>query len=381
MSESRRVELSTGTLSVQVRESAFPLDELCGFAARDNRRRGFLFVSKVLGKHWPALPSRMRQIHQHLAAQLELGDGPWLVLAMAETATGLGQGVFEALLDRRPEAEALFIHSTRYRLSGRPFLAFEEPHCHAPDQFLYAPLQAAHLERFQTARDLILVDDEISTGTTLCNLVDAYRARNPQLERVHFVAITNFSGADCAERFSARLGLPVQCVAALAGDFSFQPANLPERPPAPAAVGDNRCRPNQLAEYLGRFGIDRCLWIPPADIARLSAGLIPGASILVLGTGEFMHVAFRVGLELEVQGFTVAVQSTTRSPILLGADIGQRLLFADNYGEGIRNYLYNADYKHYARIIVCHETPRDGLNDLLQQLGPDCLTYGLTTDH
>ncbi|TCT19589.1 phosphoribosyltransferase domain-containing protein [Thiobaca trueperi] len=381
MSESRRVELVTGTLSVQVRESAFPLDDLCGFAARDNRKRGFLFLSKVLGKHWPALPSRMRQIHQHLAAQLELGGGPWLVLAMAETATGLGQGVFEALLDQRPGTEALFIHSTRYRLAGRPFLAFEEPHCHAPDQFLYEPLQADHLQRFETARDLILVDDEISTGTTLCNLVDAYRARNPQLERVHFVAITNFSGADCAERFAARLGLPVQCVAALAGDFSFQPADLPERPQAPAAVGDNRRRPDQLAEYLGRFGIDRRLWIPPADIARLSAGLAPGAAILVLGTGEFMHVAFRVGLELEAQGFAVAVQSTTRSPILLGADIGHRLLFADNYGEGIRNYLYNVDYKDYARIVVCHETPRDGLDDLLQQLGPDCLTYGLTTDH
>jgi hypothetical protein len=323
----------------------------------------------------------MRQIHEHLATQLELGDGPWLVLAMAETATGLGQGVFEALLDQQPDAEALFIHSTRYHLAGRPFLSFQEPHCHAPDQFLYEPLRADHLERFQTARDLILVDDEISTGTTLCNLVNAYRTRNPQLERVHFVAITNFSGANNAERFATRLGLPVQCVAALEGDFSFQPTNLPERPQAPAAVGDNLCRPDQLVDDLGRFGIDRPLRIPPADIARLGAGLMPSVAVLVIGTGEFIHPAFRVGLELESQGFTVTVQSTTRSPILLGADIGQRLLFADNYGEGIRNYLYNVDYKHYARIIVCHETPRDGLDDLLQQLGPDCLTYGMTTDH
>lgn len=381
MIESRRVELPTGTLDVQVRESVFPLDELCGFAARDNRRRGFLFVSKVLGKHWPATPSRMRQIHEHLAAQLELGDGPWLVLAMAETATGLGQGVFEALLERRPDAEALFIHSTRYRLAGRSFLAFEEPHCHAPDQFLYEPLRADYLQRFETARDLILVDDEISTGTTLCNLVAAYRARNPQLERVHFVAITNFSGADCAERFAVRLGLPVQCVAALEGDFSFQPADLPQRPPAPAAVGDNRRRPDQLATQLGRFGIDRRLRIPPADIARLAAGLAPGAAILVLGTGEFMHAAFRVGLELESLGFAVAVQSTTRSPILLGAEIGQRFVFADNYGEGIPNYLYNVESDAYARIVVCHETPRGSLGDLLQQLGPDSLTYCLTTDH
>jgi hypothetical protein len=139
VSERVQVELPTGWLSVQVREAAFPLETLCGFAARNNRKRGFLFVSKVLGKHWPACPSLMRRVHTHLAASLDLGPGPWTFVAMAETATGLGQGIFEATLDRHPGADALFLHSTRYRVAGRPYLTFQESHCHAPDHYLYLP--------------------------------------------------------------------------------------------------------------------------------------------------------------------------------------------------------------------------------------------------
>jgi len=366
----RSVRLDTGTLRVRVRESAFALDELCGFAARHNRKRGFLFLSKVLGKHWPVTPTRMREIHAHLAGQLDLGAGPCLFVAMAETATGLGQGVFESRLEQRPETEALFIHSTRYRIDGRTALDFQEAHCHAPDQLLYAPIQPEQRRRFESARELVLIDDEISTGNTLCNLVESYRRLNPGIERVHFVAITQFGGADSAVRFSERLGLPVECVAALHGEFAFEPAASWFTDEPPPAVGDNRLMPHDLAEDLGRFGIDRPITVPGMDLDELAEGLESGDPVLVLGTGEFMHLAFRVGLGLEALGFRVAVQATSRSPILVGADVGRRLVFADNYGEGILNYLYNVDPDDYVRIIVCHETPRAGLDDLLQNLGP-----------
>lgn len=384
MASRRQVELQTGTLDLRVREGAFPLDELCGFAARDNRKRGFLFLSKVLGKHWPAVPSRMQQVHAYLASQLDLGAaGPWVFIAMAETATGLGQGVFEAVLDQQPEARALFVHSTRYRVAGRPFLSFQEPHCHAPEQYLYVPIKPDHQALFGAARDLVVIDDEISTGTTLCNLVTAYRSHNPSLERVHFVAITDFSGADSDARFSERLGLPVRCVAALHAEFSFAPADRVPGEQAPSAVGDNRCDTGQIADTLGRFGIDQRIDIPESDIDAMIDTLAPDARILVLGTGEFLHSAFRVGLLLQARGLDVVVQSTTRSPILVDADVGRRLVFGDNYGEGIANYLYNVDPDDFDRIIVCHETPRESLNDLLQHMGGRCLTYCYrpTQDH
>ena len=371
-----QVTLDTGVLSLRVREARYPLEALCGFAARDNPKRGFLFVSKVLGKHWPVTPGRMREIHAHLAGRLDLGAGPWLCVAMAETATGLGQGVFEALLEREPGAEALFMHSTRYRLADRPCLEFHEPHCHAPEQLLYEPLAPAPRARFRGARELIVIDDEISTGTTLCNLVAAYRRCNPRLERVHFVAITDFSGAEAPARWSRRLGLPVSTLSALKAELTFTPVPGKRGEPPPPAVGDNRRQSRQLAEHLsGRLGVADRVALPAADVQALAGDLTPGAKILVLGTGEYMHLPYRLGLELETRGLETHVQATTRSPIRLGADIHRRLVFRDNYGEGIANYLYNVEPAAFDRIILCHETPVDGLSDLMQKLGPVCTTY------
>ena len=65
----RSVALPTGTLDVTVTEGVDELEALLGFAARANAKRGFLFLSKVLGKHWPARPAAMRGLHEALAAQ------------------------------------------------------------------------------------------------------------------------------------------------------------------------------------------------------------------------------------------------------------------------------------------------------------------------
>ncbi len=372
----RQISLATGTLQVRVQASAFALDALCGFAARANEKRGFLFLSKVLGKHWPATPSAMREIHAFLAARLALGASPCVFIALAETATGLGQGVFEAAKQRWPSSEALFIHSTRYRIEGHQALSFQEAHCHAPEQLLYLPTEPKLRRMFQCARELVLIDDEITTGNTLCNVVEAYQRINPHLERVFFLSIANFSGPDLEQHCSQRLGLAVDGIAALHGRFWFTPDSayrFPEH--APPAVGDNRLARTDLALDLGRLGTDRLLRLPPAQIAALARGLRQDDLVLVLGTGEFMHLAFCVGEALEALGLRVFVQSTTRSPLLIGADVEQRLVFADNYREGIANYLYNAVPEAYARIILCHETPRAGLASLRQRLGRDHLCY------
>jgi len=63
-------QMPTGELTLKVDEARFPLDWLIGFAARANAKRGFLFLSKVLGKHWPVTPRAMQAIHDDLAAQI-----------------------------------------------------------------------------------------------------------------------------------------------------------------------------------------------------------------------------------------------------------------------------------------------------------------------
>ncbi|HEX9173267.1 MAG TPA: TRSP domain-containing protein, partial [Telluria sp.] len=89
---------------------------------------------------------------------------------------------------------------------------------------------------------------------------------------------------------------------------------------------------------------------------RLAAAIAPGARVLVLGTGEFMHPPTLLGAALERHGVNVVVQSTTRSPILTWGAVATSLSFPDNYGEGVGNYLYNVRPHQYDHVLICHET-------------------------
>jgi hypothetical protein len=354
MSEQRSIDLPTGHLELTVHDSALALDELLGFAARANAKRGFLFLSKVLGKHWPVKPSVMTRVHERIAADVPDIEGPVVFIAMAETAIGLGQGVFEAWLRANPGREALFIYTTRYHVGDVPVIEFAEAHSHAPRQFLHLPPDARKNALLHSARTLVLVDDEASTGNTFRNLADACRKINPGIARVHLATITNFMGAAATATLSDRFGLPVSMAALLSGEYRFTPGEMPtEGPPAQRFDGsaDRGASPS-----FGRHGLDRALTVPQPLVAKLAADVRPGETVLVLGTGEFMHPSYLLGAALEQLGANVAVQSTTRSPILKWGAVSAALAFPDNYGEGVTNFLYNVTPGQYDHVFICHET-------------------------
>jgi hypothetical protein len=345
--------MPTGTLALQVDETRFPLDQLIGFAARANARRGFLFLSKVLGKHWPATPSAMEAIHADLAARIPADlPGPLVFIAMAETGIGLGQGVFEAYLRMHPERSAVFLHSSRYRVGSVPFFEFEEAHSHAPRQFLHLSEPA----RFGAARTLVLVDDEASTGNTFVNLAAACRARNPGIEHVHLALITNFMGQAANAHLEQRMGAPVTLGAALSGQYRFEPNGAAPPAAAPAQRFEADAERGASPSF-GRLGIGRALAAPAALAAGLARQVPAGATVLVLGTGEFMHAPYLLARELEALGASVVVQSSTRSPILLWGAVEHIVSCPDNYGEGVANYLYNVAPGQYDHVFICHETP------------------------
>jgi hypothetical protein len=361
----RHVTLPTGQMTLRVEGGGqFALDDLIGFAARANTRRGFLFLSKVLGKHWPVTPHLMRAIHTKLAARIPPDlPGPMVFIAMAETAIGLGQGVFEAWKAIHPQREALFLHTTRYHVADTPIIEFEETHSHAPRQFLHQPGDSRLQSMRLRARSLVLIDDEASTGNTFLNLSAACRALSPAIERVHLAAITNFMGAKANAALTGRFGLPVTVGAALSGEYTFTPGQL-----QPASGAAQRFEPHAergASACFGRLGMDLALSPPTALAQRLIAGIGPNDRVLVLGTGEFMHMAFLLGHVLEAEGVDVVVQSTTRSPILLWGAVSHTLNFPDNYGEGVDNFVYNIAPGQYEHVFICHETPP---NAALQQL-------------
>lgn len=350
--DERMVRLPTGHLQVAVHDARWPLDALCGFAARQNPRRGFLVVSRVLGRHLPVAPRLMRRSVRDLAAQIP-GDlpGAVMVVGLAETAVCLGQMVHEELGRTTGREDLAFIHSTRQRIEASLLCRFEEPHSHASAHLIYHPQV-----EMRAPRSLILVDDEISTGTTLRNLADALVASWPQIERIVVATLTDWSEGQPWRTVMPRA---TEVVSLLAGRLDWHPAPGASQDPIFEAQAASL---GQMADHVnhGRLGLLASPTTAP------SSALPPGARPLrIIGTGEFTYLPFRLAERLEAEGRDVVVQATSRSPAQVGAAMASKLLFDDNYGTGVPNYLYNAEADDGRDNWICHETPEGSVDPFL----------------
>jgi hypothetical protein len=352
------VQLETGILQLDLDPGRVPLKRLLGFAARVSSKRKFLLVSKVLGKHYPVTPKMMSWSYRALArAVLASGVGESSIwIGMAETATGLGYGVFEAAY-REGVNDALFLQTTRYQLADVQRLEFEEAHSHATDFFLYYPTDAAHKKQFLTADTLVLIDDEISTGRTFLRLIQAYQKVNPALHKVFIVSLVNFAHPDDRRYLETEAGVSVEWVCFRQGLLSFEDhCNAVIDAITVNASSNNACKKHLLA-WQGRLGLTEPVEITADPTAHFKTTEQDNRPVLVLGTGECNAPAYLLGRTLATQGLKVKVQSTTRSPIHLGNEIRLICQFEDNYEDGIANFIYNMNPADYREIILCHETP------------------------
>jgi hypothetical protein len=388
------VHLPGGRLDLRVERSDWPLDDLCGYAARHNPARAFLFVSKALGKHLPAKPQVMSRAVDLLADKIEALDlpSPLVTIAMAETATGLGQGLFEAGLRRRPAPDELFLHTTRYALKKPLAFRISEEHSHAREHLLYEPASSRGREIFRTARTLILIDDEMSTGKTLRNLAEAFLAAVPTVERLVLSSLVCWLDEEKRADLALGLGRPAEFVSLLDGTFSFSPGGdgAAGETPSFKSVGGGLPKDHLLPTNFGRLGLCSADLLAdgfgdghfgPNRLDRLrrlrrKLDLDPKRPVLTLGTGEFLHHPCLLARFLEEEGFDVSFQSTTRTPAAIGLDIAEALRFVDNYHDGIDNFLYNVSADSDSQKIICYETaslPPE--HDLPHTLGAQTLFF------
>ncbi|WP_169809191.1 phosphoribosyltransferase family protein [Actinomadura chibensis] len=390
-------------LGVRLADGARPvgvgLADLVGLAVRRNPKRAHLLVSEVLGKHVPTDPRlvygsglllgelvRARlcggeppRAERFLAEALEGVPGAAaglrdrlrapqrpvdaIVLGYAETATALGHSVADAL------GGAYYLHSTRRPVAGfATYGGFEEEHSHATSHLLLPADPAA----FDREAPVVLVDDELSTGRTVLNTIEALHAVRP---RRHYVlaALVDLRGPSDRVRMdelAARLGARIDVVAlagghvelpegvldagrALVEDLSARPTPLPARelPVSRAELGWPAGLPDG-----GRHGflpdhrrtLEKEL---PRMADAIATGLGPDASrVLVLGFEELMYTPLRLAEALAdaLPAAAVRYSTTTRSPVLAVDDPGYairtRLAFpahdgpADGPGE---RYAYN----------------------------------------
>lgn len=351
------VAIACGRLQLRTIREDLPLPQLLDFASRQNPRRGFLFVSRVLGKHIPCSPATMRRTYRRLARHIGPVPGPVLGIGLAETATGLGAGVADSLARDQGRDDVLFQHTTRHRLDASTLLEFDEVHSHAPEHILYAPWPDL-VERYRDSATLLLIDDEITTGRTLKRLAEQLVGHLPWLRELIFVSLVDWLGDTQRTRIARDLPVETRFVSLVSGTFSFTPAAA-FAPRLPAKR--HRPRPG-LAPARTDTG-RRALALPLSgkaleDAAAELAASLDGRQnpVTIVATGELAFPPFLLAEHLEQRGFDVLFQGTTRSPILPGKAITNSLDFPDEYGEGLENYLHNPPPPS-RRAVIAYESP------------------------
>lgn len=374
------------------RGSIVPVDRLVGLALRRNPRRAHLLVSTVLAKHVPtdpatsiaaasllgvlvvealeqgrssglatsaeswspspvstALGARLTEVLDAKAepgalreeiARARVLDPALSVVGYAETATGLGRLVADTL-------GAAYIHSTRHEVAGAvAFAGFEEEHSHATSHRLL-PREAGWFTRGGT---IVLVDDELSTGTTIVNTIRSLHAVVPQ-SRWIVAALIDLRGSTDRSRFDAlalEVGAPIDVVSLGTGSVELPEGLLdearrfvadrastgggaadadPESTRGPVSFLDLTSLPALASDRTGTLAAERPDLLTGEGVpdqvasaveATLSAdsGSAGAGTVLVLGSEEFIAFPLAVADRLRMKtSAEVTFSTTTRSPI------------------------------------------------------------------
>ena len=386
MTEQKTISLSRGELTLRYQTSAdYQLDELLGFAERINPKRAFLFVSKVLGRHIPVSPDKMRQAFTQLATLIpdDLPE-PIVVIGMAETAVGLSAGVHQVLQARYPQA--ILLNSTRHAQAAALFATFSEDHSHASVHLIYQSDDSALQANVENAKTLIMVDDEASTGNTCQNVVNALRqAGMSKLEQVHLATLVDWS---LGKKLGKKLGKTDNNIFndiafvrhhLLAGDWTWT-----DRINAPAVTMPNVSTTEAGSQPLlptgnwGRqptrdstSGLDFLLQGLHHTLSQRQLTLASFAhqKILVLGSNEFVWLPLLLAERLAQYQADVKFSALTRSPIAIHADsaVTSVIKFFDHYGLGMTNFVYNVTPEAWDWVLLCVETPQDSVDEIWQR--------------
>lgn len=344
--------VSTGTLTLTVSDNAtgMPIDDVLDVAARANPKRGFLIVSKLIGRHLPTSPAVMRDSYRRLATAMpEHLPGPVAFVGMAETAVGLGKGVHAAWGELTGRTDGMFIQTTRQTHPNMEVWAtFEEGHSHATTHIVHVPSDRT---AFAATRTLVLVDDECSTGNTFMKAAAALAEAMPLIERCIEVVITRWDGRTGGDR-----------VALVSGSLDWNPSGRVDQVPGNTPNAHGKTLPGANP---GRTGYA----VHPGigDIAI--PDVRDGERVLVLADGENAYDALLAAEAIASHGADVAIQSITRSPAHVEGAMSSRAEFDDAHGSGATCYAYNLMRHRPDRIVVVAEIDQGQAPAVARQTG------------
>lgn len=267
--------------------------------------------------------------------------------------------------------DCAFLTTTREAGEGPGWVRFLEEHSHAAEQKLWGGDLDALLQETDT---VLFVDDEISTGKTLRNMVAQLTRRWPALGEKTLVAASLLNRVTPEqEEALADAGITCRCLVRLPQeDHTAQVADwtVTEAPPAApqnlsfrqeTLPGEGLLDPRKTLR-IGAYD-SSCQAVAEAMLSRALGPVETLGKTLVLGTEECMYPALRLGERLERLGAEVCCHATTRSPIGLcdapGYPIHSGWKLPSFYEEERTTYVY--DLKEYDTVIVLSDTKKTDL--------------------
>ena len=407
------LEKAKVSLSLKNKYNIHPND-LFLLAGRDNKKRSFLFVSKVLGKHIPVIPAvsllagralgllynngnetndTIIRIFDVLKGKVDASEfydeiknervelkQQTLIIGFAETATALGHSVFDSFKNN-----CAYIHTTREPIEGKSCFEFEEVHSHATSHKVFPN----NFTLLKSDCPIVFVDDEITTGNTVLNFIEEIHRKYPR-EKYTVVSILDWRTESHKLKYQAfekKLGINIEHISLLEGELDVVETSKPIE--LEKLINRGNTMPNDYNEeivYLdeffsetiinngnsyieksGRFGLNASENIELDNIIEQAADYLrkikKGKRILCLGTTEFMYIPMKIAAKL---GKDIVYHSTTRSPVYpndkIDYGVKNGLCFDSPNEENIINYLYNIPNDGYDQVFIFFEKKYDEQN-------------------
>ena len=341
----------------------------------NNKNRSFLFLNKFQAKYLPTDPQDAIGLFSKLASKIEKIQKKTVVIGFAETATAIGAIVCENI-----GGDAFYIHSTREDLSGFEKLHFKEEHSHAKNH----QLCLEHLQILKECQRFVFVDDEFTTGKTICNFILALKENGVITDDTEVIVTTLINCMKSYENFE-HLHVDYKYILAENRDWSMTNWIGEHLPDTKVVAGGEDHYP--ITRFSGalntRMGVSMGEY--RNHVNKLAENIFHefvekqnDENILIMGTEEFMYPAIKIADYIKSKsGKSVTCYATSRSPIAVVDNedyiLKNRSKICSFYERGRDTYLYNL--KKYDKVIVvtdaqniCKETLNE-FTALLRQFG------------
>ena len=355
-----------------MRKEMYSETDLVRIAKRENnKKRNYLVVNQLQGKHIPVEPESAMKMFADLAQVLQdkYKNERLLCVGFAETATAIGAGVAIAL-------KAQYMQTTRERIPDVEYLFFSEEHSHATEQ----KLVKTDIDKVIDEIDrIVFVEDEVTTGKTILNSIAILEKEYPKKVQYAVASILNGMNEEAIQRYQEQnidLHYLVKTnhdkYAALAetfaGNGTYVPANTNTIEGKEIAV-PKAMDARRLVDAVSYKEACEKLW----NAVKEQVDLEEQERILVVGTEEFMFPALYVAEKIQKSGCDVRCHATTRSPIAVSSEesypLHVRYELRSLYDKERVTFLY--DIASYDVVLVITDAPKEeveGKNTLLHAL-------------